>query len=130
MTPKPASLHVDKPWGSFDQYVLNTPCTVKILTCNPGQKLSLQRHRQRNELWVALDAGVVVELDGQILTPDKGAEIWLPVGSTHRLSCAASAHQPGAGPGDQPGHLRRERHRAPGGRLRAQLRLRKGIKRL
>jgi len=59
MTSKPASLHVDKPWGSFDQFVLNTPCTVKILTCNPGQKLSLQRHRQRNELWVALDAGVV-----------------------------------------------------------------------
>ena len=22
MTSKPASLHVDKPWGSFDQYVL------------------------------------------------------------------------------------------------------------
>ncbi len=94
MTSKPASLHVDKPWGSFDQYVLNTPCTVKILTCNPGQKLSLQRHRQRNELWVALDTGVVVELDGRILTPDKGAEVWLPVGSTHRLSCAPSRTAP------------------------------------
>ena len=94
MTNRPASLHVDKPWGSFDQFVLNTPCTVKILTCNPGQKLSLQRHRQRNELWVALDAGVVVELDGRILTPDKGSEIWLPAGSTHRLSCASSCSSP------------------------------------
>ena len=91
MTTRPVSLHVDKPWGSFDQFVLNTPCTVKILTCLPGQKLSLQRHRQRNELWVALDAGVVVELDGHILTPDKGAEIWLPVGSTHRMSCAGNS---------------------------------------
>jgi len=94
MTARPVSLHVDKPWGSFDQYVLNTPCTVKILTCNPGQKLSLQRHRHRNELWVALDSGVVVELDGKILTPYKGAEVWLPVGSTHRLSCASSAAKP------------------------------------
>jgi mannose-1-phosphate guanylyltransferase/mannose-6-phosphate isomerase len=36
----------------------------------------------------------VVELDGKILTPDKGAEVWLPVGSTHRLSCASSAAKP------------------------------------
>jgi len=94
MTRQPEVLHVDKPWGSFDQFVLNTPCTVKILTCNPGQKLSLQRHRQRNELWVALDPGVVVELDGQILTPDRNAQIWLPAGSTHRLSCAPARTSP------------------------------------
>jgi len=94
MTQKPATLHVEKPWGCFDQFVLNTQCTVKILTCNPGAQLSLQRHRQRNEFWVALDTGVVVELDGKILTPDKGAQIWLPVGSIHRLSCAASRTSP------------------------------------
>jgi mannose-1-phosphate guanylyltransferase/mannose-6-phosphate isomerase len=87
MTQKPNTLHVDKPWGSFDQFVLNSTCTVKILTCNPGAKLSLQRHRMRNELWIALDSGVVVELDGKILTPDKNAQIWLPAGSIHRLSC-------------------------------------------
>jgi mannose-6-phosphate isomerase len=36
----------------------------------------------------------VVELDGRILTPDKGAEVWLPVGSTHRLSCAPGSTRP------------------------------------
>ena len=87
---KPTSLHVDKPWGSFDQFVLNTPCTVKILTCAPGQRLSLQRHSHRGELWVALDEGVVVERDGECLRPGIGQEIWLPTGSTHRLSCDAS----------------------------------------
>ena len=86
---KPKTLHVDKPWGSFDQYALNAPCTVKILTCNPGQMLSLQRHHHRSELWVALDAGVIVELDGRVITPDRGAEIWLPAGCVHRLSCAS-----------------------------------------
>lgn len=87
---KPRTLHVDKPWGSFDQFVLNTPCTVKILTCAPGQRLSLQRHSHRGELWVALDEGVVVELNGETLKPSVGQGIWLPTGSTHRLSCAAS----------------------------------------
>ncbi len=84
---KPLTLHVEKPWGSFDQFVLNTPCTVKILTCAPGQKLSLQRHTHRGELWVALDAGVVVERDGEMLRPIVGEEVWLPIGSSHRLSC-------------------------------------------
>ncbi len=90
---RPDTLHVDKPWGSFDQYALNTPCTVKILTCNPGQKLSLQRHRHRGELWVALDGGVVVDRDGEELHPEVGEEIWLPQGSTHRLRCDASTTQ-------------------------------------
>lgn len=91
---KPNTLHVEKPWGSFSQYALNTTSTVKILTCKPGQQLSLQRHAHRNELWVALDEGAVVELDGQVLTPDRGAEIWLPANSIHRLSCPAGTPHP------------------------------------
>jgi mannose-1-phosphate guanylyltransferase/mannose-6-phosphate isomerase len=91
---RPETLHVDKPWGSFDQYALNTPCTVKILTCHPGQKLSLQRHSHRGELWVALDPGVVVDRDGEELRPAVGEEIWLPLGSTHRLRCDAETARP------------------------------------
>lgn len=91
---RPRTLHVDKPWGSFDQFVLNTPCTVKILTCAPGQQLSLQKHSHRGELWIALDAGVLVERDGEILRPSKGEEVWLPIGSTHRLKCDASTPHP------------------------------------
>jgi len=91
---RPATTTVHKPWGSFTQFVLNAQCTVKILTCLPGQKLSLQRHRHRSELWVALDEGVIIDLDDQILTPDKGAEVWLPAGSVHRLSCAEGTPHP------------------------------------
>ncbi len=91
---RPETLHVDKPWGSFDQYALNAPCTVKILTCNPGQRLSLQRHRHRDELWVALDEGAVVDLDGAELRPAAGQEVWLPKGCTHRLSCDAGTARP------------------------------------
>lgn len=90
---RPPSLHVDKPWGGFDQFALNERCTVKILSCNPGQRLSLQRHRDRGELWVALDPGVVVDRDGETLHPAPGEQVWLPVGCAHRLRCeAATAH--------------------------------------
>ena len=88
---RPQTLHIVKPWGFFDQYTLNELCTVKILTCNPGEKLSLQKHRRRSELWVALDDGVIVELDGKTLRPSKGQEIWLPLGSVHRFTCEATA---------------------------------------
>jgi mannose-1-phosphate guanylyltransferase/mannose-6-phosphate isomerase len=91
---RPQTIHVEKPWGSFDQYALNTTCTVKILTCNPGEKLSLQKHACRDELWVVLDDGVIVELGGQALHPHKGQEIWLPKGSVHRLACGASTTRP------------------------------------
>lgn len=94
MSQKPKSMHVDKPWGSFDQFVLNTQCTVKILTCNPGQRLSLQRHQHRDELWVALDEGVVIDLNGQVLRPAKGEEVWLPAKCVHRLSCDAATSRP------------------------------------
>ena len=91
---KPETLHVDKPWGSFTQFVLNTPCTVKILTCNTGAQLSLQRHQERGELWVALDAGVVVERDGETLRPAVGEQVWLPTGATHRLRCEGTTAHP------------------------------------
>ena len=53
--------------------------------------MSLQKHAQRDELWIAMDDGVVVELDGERHFPAKGQEIWLPKGSVHRLSCDKSA---------------------------------------
>jgi mannose-1-phosphate guanylyltransferase/mannose-6-phosphate isomerase len=91
---RPSRLHVEKPWGSFDQYALNEACTVKILTCAPGKKLSLQKHSKRDELWIALDEGAFIELDGRIIWPAKGEEIWLPCGSTHRLACPGEALGP------------------------------------
>ncbi len=91
---QPKSLHVDKPWGSFDQYSLNEKSTVKILTCNPGHQLSLQKHEHRNEMWVALDAGAIIEIDGQLHRPSIGDSLWLPLGSLHRLSCPESHLHP------------------------------------
>ena len=51
---------VKRPWGNFKQFVLNNKCTVKILEVNPGEELSLQKHRKRKEMWYFLTNGVVL----------------------------------------------------------------------
>ena len=43
----PAALSSERPWGHFDQFATNEPVTVKIITVEPGHRLSLQRHHLR-----------------------------------------------------------------------------------
>jgi mannose-6-phosphate isomerase len=82
----PVLVEVVKPWGRFEQYTHNLPSTVKIITVVPGGTLSLQYHRKRDELWVVLDAGARVELDGKVLHPTLEEKLYIPRGTVHRLS--------------------------------------------
>ncbi|GGM67001.1 hypothetical protein GCM10010106_11390 [Thermopolyspora flexuosa] len=81
----------ERPWGAFERFTLNEPSTVKIITVRPGQKLSLQRHEHRDELWVALDPGLVFEIDGEVTRPDVGDRVLIRARQLHRLSCEGEA---------------------------------------
>jgi mannose-1-phosphate guanylyltransferase/mannose-6-phosphate isomerase len=89
---KPAVGYVQRPWGSFKQYAHNRDCTVSIMTVLPGQRLSLQSHTGRAELWIVLDAGAVVQVGQEQRACQPGDEIWIAANQKHRLSC----------PGNQP----------------------------
>lgn len=75
----------ERPWGGFERYTLNEVSTVKIIEVAPGQRLSLQRHEYRDELWVALDPGAVFEIDGESMEPSVGDRVLIRAGQTHRL---------------------------------------------
>ena len=79
---------VQRPWGSFKQYAHNREVTVSLMSVKPGQRLSLQSHTGRAELWIVLDKGAVVQVDDEIYHADPGDEIWIPAGARHRLSSA------------------------------------------
>lgn len=79
-------LHVDKPWGAFDQYTLNEPATVKIITIKSGGKTSLQSHTQRLEFWVALDGGLIFTINNQEILPKVGEWAFVPVSGKHRVA--------------------------------------------
>ena len=82
---KPAVQFVERPWGSFKQYANNEEVTVSLMTVKPGQRLSLQAHTGRAELWIALDDGAVVQVNDDIFHPKAGDEIWIPANARHRL---------------------------------------------
>lgn len=78
---------VERPWGFFKQYASNQDCTVSLMTVLPGQRLSLQSHTARAELWIVLDDGAQIQVDQVEGVYQAGDEVWIPVGAKHRLSC-------------------------------------------
>jgi len=84
---KPPVQYVERPWGYFKQYAHNAACTVSLMMVYPGQRLSLQSHVGRAELWTVLDDGAIVQVGDNIKTYQAGDEIWIPAGERHRLSC-------------------------------------------
>lgn len=83
----PAVSYVQRPWGSFRQYAHNAPCTVSLMAVLPGQRLSLQSHKGRAELWIVLDDGARVQVGEVTRDCRAGEEIWIRAGEKHRLSC-------------------------------------------
>lgn len=83
---KPPVDLVTRPWGSFKQYAFNQDTTVSLMSVLPGQRLSLQSHTGRAELWIVLDDGAVVQVGETIATHKAGDEIWIPANEKHRLS--------------------------------------------
>lgn len=78
-------LTVTRPWGRFQQFLTNAPASVKIITIEPHQRLSLQRHQDRDEMWQVIDGPVQVQVHGERSTVLAGERVWVPRGAMHRL---------------------------------------------
>jgi len=76
---------VRRPWGDFQQFVSNETVTVKIITVEPGHRLSLQRHELRGEMWQVLDVPIDVTVDERQWQAQPGESVWVPRGATHRM---------------------------------------------
>lgn len=83
---KPEVATVVRPWGSFKQYANNEDVTVSLMTVKPGQRLSLQSHTARAELWIALDDGAIIQVGEEVYTSKADDEYWIPANTKHRLS--------------------------------------------
>jgi mannose-6-phosphate isomerase len=76
---------IERPWGQFQQFVSNETVTVKIITVQPGHRLSLQRHQHRGEMWQVLDVPIDITVDDRQWTAGAGDTVWVPHGAIHRM---------------------------------------------
>lgn len=74
-----------RPWGKFEQFTHNEKSTVKIVTINPKQKLSLQYHTHRKEFIKFLDNPAKVTIGKKTIKVKKGQEIIIPRKTKHRI---------------------------------------------
>ena len=82
---------VEKPWGRVVTYALNQPSSVRVITVEPGQETSVHFHRMRDETWVVLDPGLVVEIGDRSIEAEPGEEFVIPAEETHRIRGIGSA---------------------------------------
>ncbi|MDE2188341.1 MAG: phosphomannose isomerase type II C-terminal cupin domain [Patescibacteria group bacterium] len=91
MTQTPTSYREERPWGSFERFTLNEPCTVKIITVKAGEAFSLQKHADRDEWWKIISGDGTIEL-GEVKEPlEVGAKYFVPRGTLHRITAGQSA---------------------------------------
>ena len=74
-----------RPWGGFEQFILNEKSTVKILTINPKQQFSLQFHKKRTEFWRFLEGNAKVTIGRKKFRAKKGDEFLIKPKTLHRI---------------------------------------------
>ena len=77
---------VYRPWGSYDVVDAGSNYQVKRISVNPGEKLSLQRHKYRAEHWVVVSGVATVHLDGSEHSLKANESIYIEVGAIHSLA--------------------------------------------
>ena len=77
---------VDKPWGKVATYALNQPSSVRVITVEPDQETSVHFHQMRDEMWVVLDAGLLIQIGNREVDAQPGEEFMVPAEETHRIT--------------------------------------------
>ena len=78
-------VYLEKPWGFIKAYALNQPCTVKVITVEPDQETSLHYHKLRDDVWIILDEGLEVTIEGETFSPREGEEFMIPAEKRHKI---------------------------------------------
>ncbi len=75
-----------RPWGRWEVLDVTDHSCIKRIRVEPGQRLSLQRHRHRREFWLVLCGRARVERDGEVRELGPGEHVVIPQGSWHRVA--------------------------------------------
>lgn len=79
-----------RPWGRFEKFHENKPCTVKLIYVNANSRLSLQYHNKRSEFWKVIKGIAMVEMDGKNIVLTEGETLSIPRQARHRVGALDS----------------------------------------
>lgn len=82
----------ERPWGRYDVLKEGQGFKVKELVVYPGQRISLQKHDFRHEMWSVAQGKALVTKDDKEFTLEKGDSIDIPLGCKHRVKNIGSSN--------------------------------------
>ncbi|NQV11901.1 phosphomannose isomerase type II C-terminal cupin domain [Candidatus Uhrbacteria bacterium] len=74
-----------RPWGRYDVIDGDDGFQVKRITILPGQRVSYQRHRRREEFWMIVRGSAVVTLNDLDTSHKAGEVIHVKLRDKHRI---------------------------------------------
>jgi mannose-6-phosphate isomerase-like protein (cupin superfamily) len=81
----PQALVGVRPWGRWVILQRGAGFQVKLIEVLPGQRLSLQYHRHRSEVWVKVSGEAEAVVGGRRFAPGDLEPVVVPAGTVHRL---------------------------------------------
>jgi len=75
-----------RPWGTWLVIDVGPGHVVKRITVRPGQRLSLQRHRHREEHWIVVAGTAQVVRGDESFMLEVGGTTRIPLGAKHRIA--------------------------------------------
>jgi mannose-6-phosphate isomerase len=75
-----------RPWGFYEVLSDEEDYKVKRITIRPGERLSLQRHKQRREHWFIVRGESLVTIGDKETEAASGQVIDIPQGVLHRIA--------------------------------------------
>jgi mannose-1-phosphate guanylyltransferase/mannose-6-phosphate isomerase len=76
---------VVRPWGSYFSAAAGDGFQVKEIVVNPKSRLSLQRHKHREEHWLTVQGTARITRDDETFDVAPGNWTHIPLGAKHRL---------------------------------------------
>jgi mannose-1-phosphate guanylyltransferase/mannose-6-phosphate isomerase len=74
-----------RPWGSYTILADENDHKVKRIVVKPGHRLSLQRHKHRQEHWYIMSGIALVTRNSEQLTLGSGESVDIAFGDIHRV---------------------------------------------
>ena len=82
------SIHLTghRPWGTYTILEDSDGYKIKRIEVKPGKRLSLQRHKHRNEHWIVVSGKATVTINEDTFALNENESTYIKAGDIHRLS--------------------------------------------